>query len=251
MVAAGFEASSSSLNGANHTESNNLQEEMDFEDEDLGAPNAASNSNAARQPTSQSAADDTAMLMDLDNFLYSVLLYKANDKFTKKVFVSETVIDVKFSPRISATLNKLSTITTLTRGRPAMVEFSNCNAASIKQKLEADSRSIFVNQVEYSSTAKQLQEHFNGCGTVNRITIMKNHLGHPKGCAYIEFESPESVSLAMALDNSLFNGRGIQVAPKRTNKPGMKAKHFLPTSSFGRGRGRGGRGRARRPYHYY
>ncbi|MEN2497859.1 MAG: Polyadenylate-binding protein 2 [Marteilia pararefringens] len=233
MVAAGFEASSSSLNGANHTESNNLQEEMDFEDEDLGAPNAASNSNAARQPTSQSAADDTAMLMDLDNFDYK-RIEKKIDSLQKE---SELLTKLSLEQQLSTPNNHMTPVLS--------------NAASIKQKLEADSRSIFVNQVEYSSTAKQLQEHFNGCGTVNRITIMKNHLGHPKGCAYIEFESPESVSLAMALDNSLFNGRGIQVAPKRTNKPGMKAKHFLPTSSFGRGRGRGGRGRARRPYHYY
>lgn len=129
------------------------------------------------------------------------------------------------------------------------------NAAALKQKLEADSRSVYLNQVEYSSTAEQIRDHFAGCGEINRITILKNNQGFPKGCAYIEFESSDSVVLAMALNNSPLNGRALQVTPKRTNKPGMKAHYGHPGAFKARynphfgGRGRG-RGRGRGGFHH-
>ena len=37
---------------------------------------------------------------------------------------------------------------------------------------EADSRSVCVQQVDYSATPEELQEFFAGCGTVNRVTIL-------------------------------------------------------------------------------
>jgi polyadenylate-binding protein 2 len=49
-------------------------------------------------------------------------------------------------------------------------------------KLEVDARSVYVGQVEYSCTIEELDAHFRGCGTINRITIMCDRFsGHPKG----------------------------------------------------------------------
>ncbi len=48
---------------------------------------------------------------------------------------------------------------------------------------EADNRSIYVGQVDYSCTPEELQQHFQGCGTVNRVTILTDKFGNPKVCS--------------------------------------------------------------------
>ena len=48
-----------------------------------------------------------------------------------------------------------------------------------------------------------------------RVTILCNKFdGQPKGFAYVEFADKDSVSTAMALDDSLFRGRQIKVVHK-------------------------------------
>ncbi|XP_034237304.1 polyadenylate-binding protein 2 [Thrips palmi] len=110
---------------------------------------------------------------------------------------------------------------------------------SLEDKMEVDNRSIYVGNVDYGATAEELEQHFHGCGSINRVTILCNKFdGHPKGFAYIEFAEKESVQTAMAMDESLFRGRQIKVNPKRTNRPGMSITNRGPR---GRGLGRGGR----------
>ncbi|XP_029436519.1 polyadenylate-binding protein 2-B isoform X4 [Rhinatrema bivittatum] len=136
---------------------------------------------------------------------------------------------------------------------------------SIEEKMEADARSIYVGNVDYGATAEELEAHFHGCGSVNRVTILCDKFsGHPKGFAYIEFSDKESVRTSMALDDSLFRGRQIKVVPKRTNRPGIsstdrgfpRARYRARSSSYSsrsrfysgfsaRPRGRIYRGRAR------
>lgn len=116
---------------------------------------------------------------------------------------------------------------------------------SLEEKMEVDNRSIYVGNVDYGATAEELEQHFHGCGSINRVTILCNKFdGHPKGFAYIEFAEKESVQTAMAMDESLFRGRQIKVNPKRTNRPGMSMTNRGP-------RGRGMRGRASRGSAYY
>ncbi|KAK7470885.1 hypothetical protein VKT23_002301 [Stygiomarasmius scandens] len=96
-------------------------------------------------------------------------------------------------------------------------------------KSAADSRSVYVGNVDYSATPEDIQAHFQACGTINRVTILCDKFtGHPKGYAYVEFAEPEHIDAALTMDNSLFHGRLIKVTAKRTNIPG-----------FNRGRGRG------------
>lgn len=107
---------------------------------------------------------------------------------------------------------------------------------SIEDKMEVDGRSVFVGnvstgqsyssiklrncfdflflpyKVDYGATAEELEQHFHGCGSINRVTILCNKYdGHPKGFAYVEFGDKDSVQTAMALDESLFRGRQIKV----------------------------------------
>lgn len=101
-------------------------------------------------------------------------------------------------------------------------------------KEEVDSRSVYVGNVDYSCTPEELQAHFQECGTVNRVTILTDRLGNPKGFAYIEFLEADAVEAACLLEDSELRGRKLKVQPKRTNVPGMKQR------GRGRGRGRGG-----------
>ncbi|KAL1513558.1 hypothetical protein ABEB36_002956 [Hypothenemus hampei] len=118
---------------------------------------------------------------------------------------------------------------------------------SLEEKMEADNRSIYVGNVDYGATAEELEQHFHGCGSINRVTILCNRFdGHPKGFAYIEFSDRDSVQTAMAMDESLFRGRQIKVMPKRTNRPGISTTNRPPKGRGGmafrgsRGIGRGG-----------
>ena len=90
-------------------------------------------------------------------------------------------------------------------------------------------------QVDYAVTPEELQLHFQSCGTVNRVTILTDKSGNPKGFAYVEFLEAEAVANALLLNDSELHARKIKVVSKRTNVPGLKQ----------RGGGRGGRGRGR------
>ncbi|KAH7866235.1 hypothetical protein Vadar_017498 [Vaccinium darrowii] len=95
-------------------------------------------------------------------------------------------------------------------------------AASQANREEVDSRSVFVGNVDYSCTPEEVQQHFQGCGTVNRVTIRTTKYGQPKGYAYVEFLEPEAVQEALLLNESELHGRQLKISAKRTNVPGMK-----------------------------
>eukprot|EP00834_Sanchytrium_tribonematis_P003828 NODE_162_length_14959_cov_1.379610.p11 type:complete len:120 gc:universal NODE_162_length_14959_cov_1.379610:2766-3125(+) len=98
-----------------------------------------------------------------------------------------------------------------------------------------DQRSIYVGNVDFSVTSEELGLFFKSAGKVNRVTILTNQKGLPKGFAYVEFGDVEAVQKALLLNGEILSNRPLKVSTKRTNVPG-------------RGRGRG-RGRSRsRPY---
>ncbi|KAI7738005.1 hypothetical protein M8C21_011345 [Ambrosia artemisiifolia] len=110
-------------------------------------------------------------------------------------------------------------------------------AASQASKEEVDTRSIFVGNVDYACTPEEVQQHFQSCGTVNRVTILTDKFGQPKGFAYVEFLEVEAVQEALALTESELHGRQLKVMAKRTNVPGMKqyrGRRFNPYRGFRR-----------------
>merc|ERR1712187_865691 len=101
---------------------------------------------------------------------------------------------------------------------------------------EVDKRLVYVGNVDYGSTPEEVQEHFEACGTINRITIMVDKFsGQPKGFAYIEFADEQAVQNSLLLNGSLFRGRQLKVIQKRTNVPGFNAK----------GKGKKGKGKGK------
>ncbi|XP_068648409.1 polyadenylate-binding protein 2-like isoform X2 [Aristolochia californica] len=95
--------------------------------------------------------------------------------------------------------------------------------------------------VDYACTPEEVQQHFQSCGTVNRVTILTDKFGQPKGFAYVEFLEIETIQEALLLNESELHGRQLKVLAKRTNVPGMKqyrGRRFNPYLGY----------RFRRPY---
>ncbi|WZZ37419.1 hypothetical protein YC2023_020820 [Brassica napus] len=124
-------------------------------------------------------------------------------------------------------------------------------------KEEVDARSVFVgnvrqyayaslvhlivcmmtSSVDYACTPEEVQQHFQSCGTVHRVTILTDKFGQPKGFAYVEFVEAEAIQDALQLNESELHGRQLKVLPKRTNVPGLKqhrGRRFNPYMGFRR-----------------
>jgi len=100
---------------------------------------------------------------------------------------------------------------------------------SAVNKEEADSRSIYIGNVDYSCTPEELQTHFKDCGIINRVTILCDKFtNQPKGFAYIEFASAEAIANAIVLDGSMLHNRQLKVSSKRTNLPGISSTNRPP-----------------------
>ncbi|XP_054710067.1 polyadenylate-binding protein 2-like isoform X2 [Uloborus diversus] len=116
-----------------------------------------------------------------------------------------------------------------------MSQLPSTGNLTLEEKMEIDSRSIYVGNVDYGATREELEQHFHGCGSINKVTILcDKYSGHPKGFAYIEFADKDSVSTSVALDESLFRGRQIKILPKRTNRPGISTTNRPPRGRFRR-----------------
>ncbi|XP_042039236.1 polyadenylate-binding protein 2-like isoform X2 [Salvia splendens] len=99
-----------------------------------------------------------------------------------------------------------------------------------------DPASVAAAQVDYACTPEEVQQHFQTCGTVNRVTILTDKFGQPKGFAYVEFVEVEAVQEALQLNESELHGRQLKVMVKRTNVPGMKQyrpRRFNPYLAYG------------------
>ncbi|XP_038708304.1 polyadenylate-binding protein 2-like isoform X2 [Tripterygium wilfordii] len=99
---------------------------------------------------------------------------------------------------------------------------SSSASATQAEKEEVDAHSIYVGNVDYACTPEEVQQHFQSCGTVNRVTILTDKFGQPKGFAYVEFVEIEAVQNALMLNETELHGRQLKVSAKRTNVPGMK-----------------------------
>jgi polyadenylate-binding protein 2 len=51
-----------------------------------------------------------------------------------------------------------------------------------EHKEDIDQRSIFVGNVDYGASPEEIQDHFKGVGSINRVTILLDKFtGSPKG----------------------------------------------------------------------
>lgn len=75
--------------------------------------------------------------------------------------------------------------TKLQTGATAVVEAAASTVAAKaeeeKDKREKDERSVFVAGVDFNTTAEELGNEFGSCGVVERVTILTDRTGRPKG----------------------------------------------------------------------
>ena len=70
----------------------------------------------------------------------------------------------------------------------------------------------YIGQVDYSTTPEELSSLFCAAGKVARVTIPGYQHGAPQGYAYLEFETLEGKSEAIASLNGVsFKGRELKV----------------------------------------
>ncbi|KAL8171469.1 hypothetical protein V2J09_023273 [Rumex salicifolius] len=80
---------------------------------------------------------------------------------------------------------------------------------------DADSRSIFVNNVHFAATKDSLTRHFNKFGEVLKVVILTDAAtGQAKGSAYVEFMRKEAAENALSLDGTSFMSRILKVGKK-------------------------------------
>nr|XP_011461511.1 PREDICTED: polyadenylate-binding protein 3-like [Fragaria vesca subsp. vesca] len=64
--------------------------------------------------------------------------------------------------------------------------------------------------VAYACTTEEVQQHFESYRTVNRVIMLTDKCGQPKGFAYAEFPEAEAVQEALALNESELHGRPLK-----------------------------------------
>lgn len=147
--------------------------------------------------------------------------------------------------RIAKQTEELSTShSALSKPKATDTASGNTDDDGASSGVKRDGFSVYVGQVDYTATPEELLAHFEPCGTVERVTIVcDKYTGKPKGFAYLEFQTEESMENAVKLDGSTFKDRTLKVTHKRVNDPNFFS---VPGGRGGGGRGGGGyQGRGR------
>ncbi|BFZ21373.1 hypothetical protein BsWGS_24412 [Bradybaena similaris] len=83
-------------------------------------------------------------------------------------------------------------------------------------------RSVFVGNLPFTVSEEVIRSHFSDCGEITNVRIIRDRLTNlGKGICYVQFESKDSVGLAMKLHKSAVLGREIRVMVC-VNKPKKK-----------------------------
>ncbi|AQK58288.1 nucleolin isoform X2 [Zea mays] len=96
---------------------------------------------------------------------------------------------------------------------------------------DADSRTLYVNNVHFAATKDSLSRHFNKFGAVLKVVIVTNAAtGQPTGSAYVEFLHKESAERALSLNGTSFMTRILKVVRRSSHE----AAHFYGWPGSGR-----------------
>ncbi|XP_032793718.2 LOW QUALITY PROTEIN: RNA-binding protein 34 [Daphnia magna] len=94
--------------------------------------------------------------------------------------------------------------------------------ANIKKQL---SLGIFVGNLTFDIADEALWLHFEECGKISDVRVVRDRTnGMGKGFGYVNFESADSVELALKLDQSILNDRPIRVSRCKKNPKPFKTE---------------------------
>lgn len=159
--------------------------------------------------------------------------------------------NVEMDPEVQAMRERIRQMEEESAKLKEMMLSTSSSSSAQAAPEEADARSVYIGNVDYSVTVDELTAHFTPCGAIARCTILCDKWsGHPKGFAYLEFVEEASVNKAVQeMNETLLKNRLIKVLPKRTNLFGYNQHSGSPTGNgsgsgtFKGGYYRGGRGR--------
>ncbi|XP_016963484.1 RNA-binding protein 34 [Drosophila biarmipes] len=83
-------------------------------------------------------------------------------------------------------------------------------------------RTIFVGSLKYSANEEKLREIFSSCGDIDYIRCLQDGDKGCKGVAYVCFQKPDAVGLALELNQTLLDDRPINVERYQVKKLGAK-----------------------------
>ncbi|KAI9559682.1 hypothetical protein GHT06_013687 [Daphnia sinensis] len=84
---------------------------------------------------------------------------------------------------------------------------------------------IFVGNLTFDVADEALWLHFGECGKISDVRVIRDRTnGMGKGFGYVNFESTDSVELALKLDQSILNDRPIRVSRCKKNPKPFKVE---------------------------
>lgn len=82
---------------------------------------------------------------------------------------------------------------------------------------------VHVNNLAFSVDETQLTEHFQQCGPVLQVVVVRNDMGRSRGFGFVEFQEESDAQTALMFSDSLLGGREIVVS-KSTRAISQKKK---------------------------
>ncbi len=105
----------------------------------------------------------------------------------------------------------------------------------------AEGASLFVGNLDARTTDQDLRVIFGQCGTIKRLTVLRDRQNVPKGHAFIEFEEPAALARALLKQGQNLHGRPLRVTQKVDFA--AQAQHQQQQAPYGGGGGAGAGGR--------
>lgn len=75
-----------------------------------------------------------------------------------------------------------------------------------------DLLTVYASNLDFSITDEAVTQFFSHFGPVSQVRLVRDYKGRPKGFAYIQFSSIESVKKALASDRAKLNGRPVFIS---------------------------------------
>lgn len=88
----------------------------------------------------------------------------------------------------------------------ASTRMGNSNSSNFGIQYE-----VFVGGFPFPATEDDIRAHFDSCGPITDVRILKNEQGLSRGRCVLQFQNEESIEPAVSLNESILNGRIIFV----------------------------------------
>ena len=146
---------------------------------------------------------------------------------------------VKFYDKKSAAKAMKDSENIVVDGRNLQIRYSNDKNGPLKGSNENHKKGnsefgIFVGNISYKCTEKDLKNFFKDCGNVTDVRLAKKPDGKLKGFAHVDFDCKEAVDKAVEKNGKELQGRELKVD---RSQGGSKGGNNGGNRGFGRGKG--------------